>query len=154
MLRELRAFPTQAYSDGYPAWMKKLRQSAGFITSVAMAQALHRPSSVRLGEFAQDVFELGEDLFDRIEIGAVGREKPKLGSGGFNRDFDGGALVSAEVVHDHDVAGAQRPDQFLFDVIPRLDDRNRSSPHCRSANARPRRCAESSAMSRAQTELV
>ena len=113
-------------------------------------QAFERPS----GEFAQDVFELGEGLFDRVEIGAVGREKPKLGSGGFNRDFDGGALVSAEVVHDHDVAGAQRPDQFLFDVIPRLDDRNRSSPHCRSANARPRRCAESSAMSRAQTELV
>jgi putative transposase len=43
-----RAFPTQAYSDGYPAWMKKLRQSAGFISSVAMAQALQRPSSVRL----------------------------------------------------------------------------------------------------------
>jgi len=28
--------------------MKKLRQSAGFISSVAMAQALQRPSSVRL----------------------------------------------------------------------------------------------------------
>ena len=26
-------------------------------------------------------------------------------SGGFNRDFDGGALVSAEFVHDHDVPG-------------------------------------------------
>ena len=88
--------------------MKKLRQSAGFISSVAMAQALQafeRPP----GEFAQDVFELGEGLFDRVEIGPVGREKPKFGSGGFNRDFDGGALVSAEVVHDHDVAGAQRP---------------------------------------------
>ena len=127
--------------------MKKLRQSAGFISSVAMAQALHRPSSVRLASLRKMFLNLGEGLFDRVEIGAVGREKPKLGSGGFNRDFDGGALVSAEVVHDHDVAGAQRPDQFLFDVIPRLDDRNRSSPHCRSANARPRRCAELSAMS-------
>ena len=27
-----------------------------------------------------------------------------------------------------------------------FDDRNRSSPHCRSANARPRRCAKSSAI--------
>jgi transposase len=39
-------------------------------------------------------------------------------------------------------------------LIPRLDDRNRSSPCGRSANARPRRCAESSAMSRAQIEWV
>jgi hypothetical protein len=74
-------------------------------------EAFERP----LGEFAQDGFELGEGLFDRVEIGAVGWEKAKLGAGGFDRDFDGGALVSAEVVHDHDVAGAQRPDQFLFD---------------------------------------
>ena len=44
----VRANPTQAYPDGYPAWMKKLRQSSGFISSVAMAQALQRPSSVRL----------------------------------------------------------------------------------------------------------
>ena len=86
-----------------------MRQSAGFISSVAMAQALQRPSSVRPGEFAQDVFELGEGLFDRVEIGAVGRGKPNFGSGGFNCDFDGGALVSAEVVHDHDVAGLSVP---------------------------------------------
>jgi hypothetical protein len=94
-------------------------------------QAFERPS----GEFAQDVFELGEDLFDRVEIGAVGREKPKLGSGGFNRDFDGGALVSAEVVHDHDVAGAQRPDQFLFDVSCELLSVDRSIEDARRGQA-------------------
>ena len=68
------------------------------------------------GEFAQDVFELGEGLFDGIEIGAVGRQKPKLGPGGFYCGFDLGAFVGAEVVHDHDFAGAQRGDQFLLDV--------------------------------------
>ena len=78
---------------------------------------------------------LAKRLFDRVEIGAVGREKPKLGSGGFNRDFDGGALVSAEVVHDHDVAGAQRPDQFLFDVSCELLSVDRSIEDARRGQA-------------------
>ena len=55
-----RSFPTQAYSDGYPAWMKKLRQSAGFISSVAMAQALHRPSSVRLASLRKMFLNLAK----------------------------------------------------------------------------------------------
>ena len=58
--RDLRAFPTQAYSDGYPAWMKKLRQSAGFISSVAMAQALQRPSSVRLASLRKMFLNLAK----------------------------------------------------------------------------------------------
>ena len=78
------------------------------------------------GEFAQDGLELGEGLFDGIEIGAVGRKKPKLGSGGFDCGFDGGAFVSAEVVHDHDIAGAQRRSQFLFDVSGELLSVDRS----------------------------
>ena len=56
----IRAFPTQAYSDGYPAWMKKLRQSAGLISSVAMAQALHRPSSVRLASLRKMFLNLAK----------------------------------------------------------------------------------------------
>ena len=42
-----RAVPGQAYPHAYPAWVKKLRQSAGWISWVAMAQALQRPSIVR-----------------------------------------------------------------------------------------------------------
>ena len=59
-LKTLGAFPTQAYSDGYPAWMKKLRQSAGFISSVAMAQALQRPSSVRLASLRKMFLNLAK----------------------------------------------------------------------------------------------
>ena len=55
-----KAFPTQAYTDGHPAWMKKLRQSAGFISSVAMAQALHRPSSVRLASLRKMFLNLAK----------------------------------------------------------------------------------------------
>ena len=55
-----RAFPTQAYSDGYPAWMKKLRQSGGVISSVAMAQALQRPSSVRLASLRKMFLNLAK----------------------------------------------------------------------------------------------
>jgi hypothetical protein len=34
-----------------------------------------------LGGFAHEVFELGEDLFDRIEVGAVGRQEQQAGTG-------------------------------------------------------------------------
>ncbi len=55
-----RAFRTQAYPHTYPAWMKKLRQSAGWISSVAMAQALQRPSSVRLASLRKMVLNLAK----------------------------------------------------------------------------------------------
>ena len=90
--------------------------------SAGAPEAFERPP----GEFAQDGFELGESLLDRIEIGAVGGKKPKLGPGGFNRDFDSGAFVSAEIVHDHDIAGAQRRNQFLLDISGELLSVDRS----------------------------
>jgi hypothetical protein len=45
----------------------------------------------------------------------VGR-KEQLGAGGADEPADRFALVTAEVIHDHDVAGAQRRDQDLFDI--------------------------------------
>ena len=61
-------------------------------------------------------FELGEDLLDRIEIGRVARQEEQLGTGGADRAAHGLALVTAKIVHDDDVAGAEGGRQKLLDI--------------------------------------
>jgi hypothetical protein len=51
------------------------------------------------------VLELGEELFDRIEVGRVFRQKQQPCAGGADRLAHRLALVAAEVVEDDDVAG-------------------------------------------------
>jgi hypothetical protein len=62
------------------------------------------------------VFNLGESLFDRVEIGAVGRQKPEPRPCG----FDGGPyrlrLVATEIVHDDDVARFEGLNELLFNI--------------------------------------
>ena len=48
--------------------------------------------------------ELGEGIFDRIEVGTVGRQITELGAAGFNSLSDAGHLVGGQIVHDDDVA--------------------------------------------------
>jgi hypothetical protein len=50
------------------------------------------------------VFELGEDLLDRVEIGAIGREKEEPCGSGPDRGANGLALVAAEIVENDNVA--------------------------------------------------
>jgi len=69
-----------------------------------------------LGRLAQEVFELGEDLFDRIEIWAIGRQKEEPRSGRADRCPNRLALVAAEIVEDHDITRLQRGDEHLFDI--------------------------------------
>ena len=65
---------------------------------------------------AQKRFEFCEDLFDRIEIRTVRRQKSEVRAG----PFDGGAnfrlFVHRKIVQDDDVARAQRRHQHLFNV--------------------------------------
>jgi hypothetical protein len=56
-----------------------------------------------LGRFSQQVRELCEDLFDRIEIGAVGRQEENARPGAH-----GASLVTAEIVEDDDIARLER----------------------------------------------
>jgi len=58
-----------------------------------------------LGGFAQMRLELREGLFDRVEVGAVGRKEEQPGAAGFDGGTDGGCLVARQIVHDHHVAG-------------------------------------------------
>ena len=81
---------------------------APFLRSEAIEQG---PSPRRLdsafGRLAQEGFELGEDLFNRVEIGRIGREEAEGGPGPFNGQPHSWAFVAAEIVQDDDVAGRQ-----------------------------------------------
>ena len=65
---------------------------------------------------AQDVFEFGERLLDGIEVWTVGRKIDQLRPGLFNglayaRDF-----VDGQIVHDDDIAVAQRGDEHPLHI--------------------------------------
>jgi len=60
-------------------------------------------------------FELGEGIFDRIEIGTVGRQKAEFGATGLDSLPDAGDLVGGQIVHDDDVAWVQGWRQHLLD---------------------------------------
>jgi len=68
------------------------------------------------GCFSQQMFELGEDLFDRVEIGAIGRQEEQPCACGPDRGTNGSALVAAEIIQDDDVAWPKRWDENFFDV--------------------------------------
>jgi len=63
------------------------------------------------------MFELGEDLLDRVEVGAVWRQEQQARAGASDRLADGGPLVAAQIIHDDDVARFECRDQELLDVI-------------------------------------
>ena len=50
------------------------------------------------------VLDLGEGLLDRIEVGRVWRQIPEPCASRFNQAAQGRRLVTAEIVHDDDVA--------------------------------------------------
>ena len=64
---------------------------------------------------SDEMLELGEDLLDRVEIGAVGRQKDEVRAFGSTmaRRF---ALVAAEVVQDYDIARQEGRGEDLLDV--------------------------------------
>ena len=70
-----------------------------------------------LGCFAHEVFEFGEDLLDRIKVGAVRRQEQQLGSGIADRLSDGGPFVAPEIIHDDDVARRERGHEAVLDII-------------------------------------
>jgi hypothetical protein len=88
-----------------------------------------------LGGLAQQVFEFGEGLLASrscwtgplqgaddpaaagswVQVGRVRRQEEQFGPGTTDRLADGGPLVTAKIVHDDDVAGAERGQQHLLD---------------------------------------
>src|ERR1700739_3021911 len=62
---------------------------------------------------SQERLELGERLFDRVQVGTVRRQIEQLGTGRPDRSSYGRGLMAAEIVHHHDVAWPQDRDQEL-----------------------------------------
>jgi len=79
----------------------------------------------RIG-FAQQGLELGEDLFDWIEIGRVAGQEEQLGAGSADQAAHGFTLVAAEIVHDDDVTGVEGRHEELFDIGAETGAVNRS----------------------------
>jgi hypothetical protein len=65
---------------------------------------------------AEERLQFGERLFNRIEVGTVGRQKPDMRADGFNRGADLGLFVHHEVIEHDDIAASQGRHQDLFDV--------------------------------------
>ena len=70
-----------------------------------------------LGSFSHEMFELGEDLLDGVQVWAVGRQEQEPRADAADCCTDGRPLVTGEVVHDHDVARRERGHEELLDII-------------------------------------
>ena len=68
------------------------------------------------GGLSEQMFELCEDLLDRIEIGTIGRQEEEMRAGRSQGGAHGLTFVTAEIVEHDDIAWRERRDQDLFDV--------------------------------------
>jgi len=83
---------------------------------------------------ARESFEFGEDLLDGIEIGTIGRQEEEARAGGANGRSDCLSLVTAEIVHDHDIAGLQHRPQHLLDISQEARAVDGTVDHARSGH--------------------
>lgn len=81
------------------------------------------------GGFAQHGFQLGEGLFDRVEVGGIGRQVDQPRPGCFDRVLDAGNLVGGEIIHDHEIARAECRRQDLPHVGAEDGTAHRAGDH-------------------------
>jgi hypothetical protein len=84
-------------------------------SSSAAAISAQTWSNVR-GRRAEKRFQFGEGEFDRIEVGAVGWEKPELSGHGFDGGADLRLFVDGEVIEDDHIARLERRRQDFLGV--------------------------------------
>ena len=65
---------------------------------------------------SKEMFEFGKDLFDRVQVGGVFWQEEELGANATNELAYDLALVAAEIVEDHDIAGTKGWKQHLLDI--------------------------------------
>lgn len=68
------------------------------------------------GRVTEQRLELGEDLFNRVEIGGVGWQEAQRGPHPLNGCPYGRTLMAAQIVQDDDSAWGKRRQQTLFDI--------------------------------------
>jgi hypothetical protein len=71
------------------------------------------------GSFAQQVLELGKNLFDRIQVGRVFWQEEELGAHRTDKLTNCFAPVAAEVIQDNDIAsrGTFSGDKALLTIL-------------------------------------
>ena len=65
---------------------------------------------------AKGCFELGESLFDWIEVGAIGWQVAQRRTGSLDRFLDAGDFVTGEIVHHDDIALVQGRGEKVLDI--------------------------------------
>lgn len=75
------------------------------------------------------MFDLGEDLFNGVEIRGVGRQEPEPSPCGANGVSHGLAFVAPQIVENDDVARLKRGDQDLFDIGAEREPVDRTIEH-------------------------
>lgn len=65
---------------------------------------------------AHPVLDLGEGLFDWVEIRGIGRQRPEVRAGRSERAPHGWRFMGAEIVGHDDVAWRKRGNELLFDI--------------------------------------
>ncbi len=89
------------------------------------------------------MFELGEYLLDRIEIGRVRRKEQKPCANGADHLPDGTAFMAAEIVEDDNVAWLESGYQNLLDIGFEAQTIDRAVENARRINAvAAERCQE------------
>src|SRR5262249_52669362 len=87
------------------------------------------------GGFSEEVLELGEDLFNGVQVGRVFGQEEELSSCGADELTHDFASVAAEIVHDHDVARTQRWQEDLLHVEAKAAAVDRSLEKPRRLNS-------------------
>ena len=67
-----------------------------------------------LCRLAQDVFELGKELFDRVQVWRLWRQEQQMCTRVADCSADSLSLVAAEIVQHDDVSGGEPGDQRLL----------------------------------------
>ena len=75
-----------------------------------------RPSTVRSSAFLRSVLSFAKTCSIGLRSGEYGGKKHEMGASRANDAADRAAFVRAEVIHDNDVAGAQRRSEHVFDI--------------------------------------
>ena len=86
------------------------------------------------GRVAEQGFEFGEDLFNRVEIGGVGRQEAQRGPHPFNGGPHGRTLMAAQIVQNDDIARSKRWQQTLFDISQEAGSVDRAIKDTRRGN--------------------
>jgi len=98
--------------------------------------------------------DLGEGLFDGIEVGRVWRKIPEPCAGRFNQAAQGHRLVAAEIIYDDDIAWLKLRNENLLNIgaeafaVDRAVEQARSGEAVASSHRRAPRKVRSSAPAR------